>query len=74
LRSRTVEGAYQEKRGALIACNLIRREIASAAWEARLEPIDYQLLARLAHDPARNDAGCPQAGIREITRLSTASA
>src|ERR1700759_5730467 len=35
LRSRTVEGVYQEIWGALIAYNLIRREIASAAREAK---------------------------------------
>ncbi|QVN18278.1 IS4 family transposase [Burkholderia pyrrocinia] len=44
LRSRTVEGVYQEIWGALIAYNLIRREIASAAWEAKLDPTDISFV------------------------------
>ncbi|KAE8753340.1 IS4 family transposase [Paraburkholderia madseniana] len=47
LRSRTVEGVYQEIWGALIAYNLIRREIASAAWEAKLEPTDISFVRAL---------------------------
>ncbi|CAM2172029.1 transposase [Paraburkholderia sacchari] len=38
LRSRTVEGICQEIWGALIAYNLIRREMASAAFEAKCKP------------------------------------
>lgn len=44
LRSRTVEGVYQEIWGALIAYNLIRREIASAAFEVKLEPTDISFV------------------------------
>ncbi len=44
LRSRTVEGVYQEIWGTLIACNLIRREIASAAFEAKLAPTDISFV------------------------------
>jgi hypothetical protein len=44
LRSRTVEGVYQEIWGALIAYNLIRREIASAALEAKLAPTDISFV------------------------------
>ncbi len=47
LRSRTVEGGYQEIWGALIAYNLIRREIASAAWEAKLAPTDISFVRAL---------------------------
>jgi hypothetical protein len=47
LRSRTVEGVYQEIWGALIAYNLIRREIASAAWEAKLAPTDISFVRAL---------------------------
>jgi len=72
LRSRTVEGVYQEIWGALIAYNLIRREIASAACEARTDR--YQLRACSAYDPARNDVGRAEPGIREIASLPSASA
>lgn len=44
LRSRTVEGVYQEIWGALIAYNLIRREIACAAREAKLPPTDISFV------------------------------
>ena len=44
LPSRTVEGVYQEIWGALIAYNLIRREIASTAFEVNLEPTDISFL------------------------------
>lgn len=44
LRSRTIDGVYQEIWGALIAYNLIRREIASAAWEAKLDPTDISFV------------------------------
>lgn len=44
LRSRTVEGVDQEIWGALIAYNLIRREIASASWEARLDLTDISFV------------------------------
>ncbi|KND59837.1 Mobile element protein [Candidatus Burkholderia verschuerenii] len=47
LRSRSVEGIYQEIWGALIAYNLIRREIASAAREARLAPTDISFVRAL---------------------------
>jgi hypothetical protein len=40
LRSRSVEGIYEESWGALIACNLNRREMASAAFEARCAPTE----------------------------------
>ncbi len=48
LRSRTVEGVYQEIWCTLIAYNLIRREIASAAWEAKFEPPDISFV-RVLH-------------------------
>lgn len=48
LRSRSVEGIYQEIWGALIAYNLIRREIASAAREAGLAPTDISFV-RVLH-------------------------
>lgn len=38
LRSRTIEGVYQELWGALTAYNLIRLEIAKASIEAKCEP------------------------------------
>ena len=44
LRSRTVEGVYQEIWGALIAYNLIRREMACAAWEAKRAPTDISFV------------------------------
>lgn len=44
LRSRTVEGVYQEIWGALIAYNLIRREMATAAWQAKLDPTDISFV------------------------------
>ncbi|WP_250477644.1 IS4 family transposase [Caballeronia sp. INML1] len=44
LRSRTVEGVYQEIWGALIAYNLIRREIAHAAFEVKLAPTDISFV------------------------------
>ena len=44
LRSRTVEGIYQEIWGALIAYNLIRREMASAAFEAKCEPTELSFV------------------------------
>jgi hypothetical protein len=44
LRSRTSAGMYQEIRGALIAYNLIRREIADAAAEAKLAPTDISFV------------------------------
>ncbi|MBB3260878.1 hypothetical protein F4827_005653 [Paraburkholderia bannensis] len=47
LRSRTVDGVYQEIWGALIAYNLIRREIASAAREAKPLPTDISFVRAL---------------------------
>jgi hypothetical protein len=47
LRSRSVEGVYQEIWGALIAYNLIRREIASAASQAKLAPTDISFVRAL---------------------------
>ena len=47
LRSRTVAGVYQEIWGALIAYNLIRREIACAAREAKLAPTDISFVRAL---------------------------
>ncbi|MGA4112190.1 IS4 family transposase [Ralstonia nicotianae] len=47
LRSRTVERVYQEIWGALIAYNLIRREIACAAQEAKLAPADISFVRAL---------------------------
>lgn len=44
LRSKTVEGVYQEIWGALIAYNLIRLEMAKAAVQARLEPTDLSFV------------------------------
>ncbi|WP_246794420.1 IS4 family transposase [Burkholderia perseverans] len=44
LRSRTVDGIYQEIWGALIAYNLIRREMASAAFEAKCEPTELSFV------------------------------
>ncbi len=44
LRRRTVEGVYQEIWGALIAHNLIRREIANAAFEVKLAPTDISFV------------------------------
>lgn len=44
LRSRTVDGVCQEIWGALIAYNLIRREMASAAREAKLAPTDMSFV------------------------------
>ncbi len=44
LRSRTAEGVYQEIRGGLIAYNPIRREMASAAFEARCEPTELSFV------------------------------
>ncbi|WP_404822613.1 transposase [Burkholderia metallica] len=44
LRSRIIEGVYQEIWGALIAFNLIRRGIAGAAWETKLDPTDISFV------------------------------
>lgn len=44
LRSRTVDGIYQEIWGALIAYNLIRREMACAAFEAKREPTELSFI------------------------------
>ncbi len=44
LRSQTVDGVYQEIWGALIACNLIRLEMAKAALEAKLAPTDISFV------------------------------
>jgi hypothetical protein len=44
LRSRTVEGVYQEIWGALIAYNLIRLEIAKAALAAKCEPTQISFI------------------------------
>ncbi|HGL4521336.1 TPA: IS4 family transposase, partial [Enterobacter roggenkampii] len=44
LRSRTVDGIYQEIWGALIAYNLIRREMACAAFEAKCEPTELSFV------------------------------
>lgn len=44
LRSKTVDGVYQEIWGALIAYNLIRLEMAKAALQARLEPTDLSFV------------------------------
>jgi hypothetical protein len=47
LRSKTVEGVYQEIWGALIAYNLIRLEMAKAAQQARLAPTDLSFVRSL---------------------------
>jgi hypothetical protein len=47
LRSRTVEGVYQEIWGALIAYNLIQLEMAEAELEAKLEPTDLSFVRTL---------------------------
>jgi hypothetical protein len=47
LRSRTVDGVYQEIWGALIAYNLIRLEMAKAAIQAKLEPTDLSFVRSL---------------------------
>lgn len=44
LRSHTVQGVYQELWGALIAYNLIRREIAKAALDAGHAPNDLRFI------------------------------
>lgn len=44
LRSRTVDGVYQEIWGALTAYNLIRLEIAKAAIEAKCEPTQVSFI------------------------------
>ncbi|MEF2253478.1 transposase, partial [Ralstonia solanacearum] len=44
LRSRTVEGIRQEIWGALIAYNLVRREMACAAFEAKREPTELSFI------------------------------
>jgi len=44
LRSRTVEGVYQEIWGALTAYNLIRLEIAKAALEVKCEPTEISFI------------------------------
>lgn len=44
LRSKTVDGVYQEIWGALIAYNLIRLEMAKAALQARLAPTDLSFV------------------------------
>jgi hypothetical protein len=43
-RSRTVDGIYQEIWGALIAYNLIRREMACAAFEAKCKPSELSFV------------------------------
>lgn len=47
LRSRVAEQVHQEIWGALIAYNLIRREIACAAREAKLAPTDISFVRAL---------------------------
>lgn len=47
LRSRLPEGVYQELWGALIAYNLVRLEIAHAAAQARVDPIDLSFIRAL---------------------------
>src|SRR6478735_702534 len=47
LRSRTVDGGYQEIWGALIAYNLIRLEMAKAALQAKLKPTDLSFVRSL---------------------------
>jgi hypothetical protein len=44
LRSMTVDGVTQEIWGALIAYNLVRREIAKAALEAKCQPTDISFI------------------------------
>ena len=44
LRSKTVDGAYQEIWGTLIAYNLIRLEIAKAALEVKCEPTEVSFI------------------------------
>lgn len=44
LRSRTVDGTYQEIWGALIAYNLIRQEMAKAALEAQCAPTELSFI------------------------------
>ena len=44
LRSRTVEGVYQEIRGALTACNLIRLEMAKSALAVKCEPAEISFI------------------------------
>jgi len=44
LRSRPVKGAYLKIWGALIAYDLIRREMATAAWQAKLDPTDIRFV------------------------------
>jgi hypothetical protein len=44
LRSRTVDGVYQEIWGALTAYNLIRLEMAKAALEVKCEPIEISFI------------------------------
>jgi hypothetical protein len=44
LRSRTVEGVYQEIWGALTAYNLIRLEIAKAALEVKCDPTEISFI------------------------------
>jgi hypothetical protein len=47
LRSRTIDGVYQEIWGALIAYNLIRLEMAKAALQAKREPTDLSFVRSL---------------------------
>jgi hypothetical protein len=44
LRSRTIEGVYQEVWGALTAYNLVRLEIAKAALSVKCEPTDISFV------------------------------
>ncbi|EEA02829.1 hypothetical protein BH160DRAFT_1837 [Burkholderia sp. H160] len=59
LRSRTVEGVYQEISGALIASNLIRREIANATRGGETRTDRHQLRPSPPYDPARAHVGRP---------------
>ena len=57
LRSQTVEGGYQEFWGALIACNLIRLEMAQSCAGGRTRARSTWLRARVPHRSVRNGMG-----------------
>ncbi|MFL6715540.1 MAG: hypothetical protein ACJ8G3_04175 [Burkholderiaceae bacterium] len=48
LRSKTIDGVYQELRGALTAYNLVRLDMAKAALEVKCDPTEISFI-RASH-------------------------
>ena len=65
LRSKTVEGVYQEIWGTLIAYNLVRLEIAKAA-DGEMRANGSELHPGLPPDPVRTTLGSGNALLRQI--------